>query len=191
MNTVEIEPKLRKLKIKDADVFLEDYETGKGKITISSFNYGAFTFYWGSMGSDLKDFLLRINGDYFAGKLSSNSYVFDAKGSTKNVRKHIREELSYELPRYKFMSAQKEMREAIKKLEYVSSNNEFVARMIDLPDNLMCYDLDYKEESEFKDIIEGVFKSEPWHFIAEKQSNEYNWLVGFHKDLQIALKASE
>ena len=190
METIQLEPKLKKLTVNDADVFLEDFENGKGKITISSYEKGAFTFYWGAMGSDISQFLLDTNGDYFAGKLCNNAYSFDAKKSASNVRKYIREELNYDLPHYKFMSAQKEMREAIKKLEYVSCNDEFVARMIDLPDNLMCFDLSYQDERDFKSIITDVFKTEPWHFIADKPSREYLWLRDFHKALCVKLKSA-
>ena len=190
MNSTDLKPTFIKIKIKDADVFLENLGKGKGKITISSLNYGSFNFFWGSMGSNLEEFILSINSDYFASKLSTKSYTFDPKGSTKSLRKHIREELSYDLPYYKFMTAQKEMRKAIKKLEFVSSADEFISRMIDIPDNLMCFDLNHQEEKEFKSIIRGLF-FEPWHFISEKHSKEYDWLYGFHKELKKHLKSNK
>ena len=45
METVVIE----KLKIKDIDVFLENFEIGKGKITISSYQHN-YSMFWGAMG---------------------------------------------------------------------------------------------------------------------------------------------
>lgn len=176
---------IRTLKIKDTDIFLEDYEKlGQGKITISDPWIGAFTYTWGSMGSGIADFIKRINGDYFADKLCPNNYVFNSKGSVKNIRKYIREELKNELPRYKFMECQKEMRSLIKNLEYCGSDIEFIDSCIKLPDNICALNTSYKEEKEFTDIIEPIFKCEPWHFIATEPSNQYIWLKKLHKELK-------
>ena len=183
MNLVE-QQKLKRLRVKNSDVFLEDYEVGQGKIIISNLDKGSYTFYWGSMGCSLSDFLLEISEDYFAGKLCKNSYEFDAKESTTCVRKYIRTELKCELPYWLFLSAQKEMREAIKELENTSSEEEFVSSMLALPENLICYDLNYQEEKDFKKIIDDVFKCEPWNFIEKKPSREYIWLKEFSRELK-------
>ena len=57
---------LRKIRINDSDIFLENFEKeGHGKITISnSWGYN-FSYEWGSMGCCLEDFILSINEGYF------------------------------------------------------------------------------------------------------------------------------
>ncbi len=174
---------LQKIEIGQTDIFLEDLEPGHGKITISDSYHGAFTYYWGAMGSDIKSFIKRIDSNYFANKLSTNSLVFSAKESAKSVRKYIRTDMSYDLPWYKFRSAQKEMRELIKQLEYCESEQGFVDSMIRIPDRIYCMDLTRKEEDEFRSIIGGLFTCEPWHFIEKSVSEEYKWLQKIHKEL--------
>ncbi len=162
-------------------VFLEDFGENRGEITISDFENGAFTYYWGSMGSDLKTFLKRTNKDYFARKLCTNTYVFDAKRTVKNVRKQFRE--ANLIPWYHFGSAQKELRKAINELEYAHSGDEFIRMMMSLMDNIHCFGLNYQEEKEFKGLIGDFFDCEPWHFIIEKTSHQYNWLADLHTKL--------
>lgn len=173
------------LKIDQTDIFLEDYEKlGQGKITISDPWIGAFTYSWGSMGSQISEFIKSINEDYFAGKLCNESRVFDGKQSTKAIRKYIREEMKYELPFYKFQELQKEMREKINELEECETENEFVNSCERLPDSIYGLDVGYEEEKEFKKIIDPVFKCEPWNFISNKPSQEYLWLTKIHKKLK-------
>jgi len=132
------------IKIDDTDIILQDEGDGRGKITISNswgYNYSHF---WGSMGGSLKEFLLRINEGYFIDKLSDfdDRGVFDGKATMTAVRKHIREEMSYELPWYKYMSAQKELREKFKEMERIEDENSFVDAMSSLESSLIVWDLD-------------------------------------------------
>ena len=182
---------MKKLKIDQTDIFLEDYEKeGQGKITISDNWRGAFTYCWGAMGSAIEEFICTINADYFADKLCSQTYVFDGKTSARNVRNYIKKECSYELPWFKYMTFQKEMREQIKKLENCTNENEFVDMCIRIPDEVMYYGASWKEEREFKEIIEPIFKTEPWHFIGEKLSPEYKWLRELHSKLKMSLNSA-
>lgn len=179
------------LKINQTDIFIEDFEKeGQGKITVSDPWMGAFTYSWGAMGSKIEEFLMTINSDYFAGKLCRESYVFDAKTSVKNIRKYIRAELKYDLPYYKFPELQKELREELRSLEECSSSNEFVDVCFSLPERLICIGATYREEKEFKDIISGMFKTEPWGFIGQKPSPEYIWLKQLHSDLKQVIDVS-
>jgi len=89
-----------------------------------------------------------------------------------------------DLPYWKFMGAQKELRSKIKKLSGCCSADEFVSEVTSLPDRLMCYDLSYDEEQEFKEIIKNTFTCEPWNFIGEKLSPEYLWLHDLHPKLK-------
>lgn len=178
---------MEQLKIEGTDIFMDDIEEGKGKITVSDGYRGAFTYGWGSMGGDLRDFLCRINADYFADKLCSRTYKFSGKKSVKNVRRYMRGEMSYDLPWYEFMSAQKELRQELKEMEQCSSENEFVDRMCNMHDSLLLFDLSYDEEKEFRKIIESHFSCEPWHFIDEDLTNEYVWLRELHDKLKVKL----
>lgn len=182
---------MKNLKIKQTDIFIEDFEKeGQGKITISDPWMGAFTYSWGAMGSKIEEFLRTINPDYFAGKLCRENYVFDAKTSVKNIRKYIKDELKYDLPYYKFPELQKELRTELKRLEKCSTENEFVDACFALPERLICMGATYREENEFKDIISGIFKTEPWGFIGQKPSQEYVWLKQLHSDLKRMLEVA-
>jgi hypothetical protein len=181
------------LKIGSTDIYLVDGErVGQGKITVSDGYRGAFTTSWGAMGSKLSEFLCGINEYYFAENMlgAVSSQVFDGKRSVTNIRKYIREELSYDLPWYIFMSAQKEMRQELKKLEECNSETDFVYRCQNFVDELLCDGLNYKDESEFKTIIRDVFDGEPWNYIATKESSTYLWLCDLHKKIKKRLKKS-
>jgi len=171
---------MKTFNIDGTDVILYDLEEGRGKIIIADGYHGAYTHFWGSMGSKIQEFLCSMNSSYFADKLCSKTYEFDSKLTARNIRKHIRYELSYELPYWKHMSAQKELREKIKEIEGCSSSDEFIHICSTFSESLMCHDLSWQEEKEFKGIIEDVFKTEPWHFIGEKVTHKYKWLVKLH-----------
>lgn len=168
------------LKIDTTNIFLEDLGDGKGRITISDDYRGAFNHYWGSMGCSLNEFLINIDSCYFAGKLCRTRTEFDAKKSVSNIRKYIKTELSTELPFWKFMPAQKELRESLNELEDCETSNEFIDQCLALPGNLFCFGLDRDEEEEFKSIIAEVFTCEPWLFIEEVDSSEVKWLMSLH-----------
>ena len=183
------------LRIETTDVILQDYEPGRGKIIISDDNYGYnFSYFWGAMGegSNLREFLCRINSSYFVNKLSSRTNgEFDSKRTFANVRKYIREEMSYELPWYKAMEFQKEMRRELRNWEKdCGSEHEFVNHW----DNFMKYTLDYYtiEDRYDREQIESALTGicEPWHFIAHCPPRENIWLENFHKKLQKFLKTN-
>tara|TARA_R110002124_G_scaffold61218_1_gene167895 strand:- start:13 stop:561 length:549 start_codon:yes stop_codon:yes gene_type:complete len=178
---------MNRLNIKTADVLLENYEVGQGKIIISDLDFGSWSFYWGSMGSKIEEFIQGINADYFANKLCVEREVFCSKATATAIRKYLKEELSDDLPWYKFASAQKEMREKIKEIENSYSQEDALHQMSTMHENLMCYDLDRQDEKEFLGIIEGVFSCEPWHFLQTKPSREYNYLHKLHKSLKTHL----
>lgn len=169
--------------IGESEIILQQKGEGKGKIIVSSPYYNSSHF-WGAMGSDLKKFLKTIDSSYFADKLCSNTYVFDAKESVKNVRKYIREKLSYELPWYKFMAGQKELRRELKTLERCENEHHFVDALSNLHNSILIMDMDYDEEKKFLEIIENIFKCEPWNFIGETTSPEYNFYIDIHKKLK-------
>jgi hypothetical protein len=181
---------MEKIKINETDVILDDLGEGKGKVIISGYN-NSYSYYWGSMGDDLKTFIYRINADYFASNLLGRKgcYSFDARKTFTGLRKFIREEL--DLPFYKHMEFQKEMRETLKDFErecdergqeYFVDNfhSSFINR-------LNFYSIDDRWE---RDYIEKDFKSicEVWNFIQTQNSHEYLFLTNLHKKLKKIIK---
>lgn len=182
------EPTLTTLKIGKTDVFLSDYESGHGKITISNTDYGSYTYYWGAMGDDLASFLLRINESYFSMKLNPHdSGDFSGKLSVRNIRKRLREDFSYELPWYKHLEAQKELREALKSLETAYSGEDFVNRAYALPKTLYCHELDRSDREEFISDVTALME-EPWHYITSSTSNSTLFLQNLLPKIQKEIK---
>ena len=179
------------IKIGSTDIYLVDGERiGQGKITVSDGYRGAFTTSWGAMGGKLSEFLCGINEYYFAENLlgTVSSQIFDGKGSVRNIRRHIREEFSYELPWYRFMSGQKEMRQEFKELECCNNETEFLYACENITDRIHCIDLGYVDEMDFKNIVRSIFDTEPWNYIATKPSPTYLWLCDLHRKLKKCLK---
>ena len=179
------------LRLNGADIIFQELGKGQGKLIVSGENEHNYSYYWGSMGAEtLKEFIKGIGVDYFVGNMLpiTDRGEFDSKETMKSIRKYIKEELSYELPWYKFMSAQKELREKLKEMEgCISDEREFVDVMNDFSSSLYCDELSLSEEKEFKDIISGL-ECEPWHFIVKGDSRDSTYLKQLHKDLQKALK---
>lgn len=184
---------MRIIKIDETEIFLDDLGSGRGKITISN-TYGYnFSYYWGSMGSSLCEFLCNIDESYFITKLSNKPYSFNSKLTAKDIRKYIRKELSYDLPWYKYMEFQKSLREWISGIEEIESENEFVDYCYNI---LNSYVLDFStlnrhEEKEIRDILKSSFMQEPWHFIQQGDSHEAVFLKKLFKKLQKELKSKQ
>ena len=179
---------ITRLKIGRTDVFLENGDKeGQGKTTIADPDNGAFTFYWGSMGGDIFDFMLRINAGYFSMKLCGNQWVFDPKSTLKRVRREIRDTIHW----YQYMGPQKELRESIKKVSGCTSADTFIVCCAEIVDNIkywITYD-DQEQEKDFHDTIIPIFETEPWHMVCEKPSQESLWLEELHGKIQAKIKA--
>ena len=181
---------MNRFQIETADIILENHEAGKGKIIISDLSNGSFSFYWGSMGETIEEFLKGINSSYFADKLCNNRFEFSAKQTAKEIRRYIREEMSYELPWYKFRLSQKELRKSIKRIEKSNSQQEALYLIQDLPNSVYCTELSFKENNEFSKIIEDMVSTEPWNFLQQSYSAEYKYLENLHKRIRIFLNAA-
>jgi hypothetical protein len=178
-------------KIKDCDIILEEFGNGKGKIIISNpYGYN-YSYFWGSMDSDLKHFICNINEFYFADKLlgSRSSNEMDCKKTFTAIRKFIREEFS--LPWYKHQEFQKNLREILNSFqrtcEDVSGNykqNYFVDNFFrSFVDRLDYYLIkDRWNRKEIEDSFKGL--CEQWNFIIDKPNYEYVWLSKLHKQLK-------
>jgi hypothetical protein len=98
--------KVTKLKLTDLDrldpvtVFIEDYEAGKGKITIECYGQ-SWSYFWGGMsGKNIAEFFLSCNTSYLVNCLwdhSNSTYELDYEGIQPKVREYVldlrREEL--------------------------------------------------------------------------------------------------
>ena len=180
---------LIKLEIDNTDIFLEDYGSGKGKITISN-TYGRnFSTYWGAMGCSLKDFIIQIDSDYFITKLfgPKSGKVLDVKKTFAAVRKHILNEI---LPWYKHMEFQKHMREVLNdfqhRIEESLSEEHFVETFTQNFTNKLDFSL-ISDEFDRKYVKED-FCFEQWYFIETKESPDSLWLRNLHKKLKKRLK---
>lgn len=168
---------MKHIEIGNTDVFLEDLGNGKGKISITDTEGYNYSHYWGAMGGNLEEFLCHINEDYFAMKLKPDEDrgTFDANLSVREIRKFIKEEYSYDLPWYKYMEFQKELREKLKDIErYAYNEDEFVRMCYDIPDSNWD-SLDYRAEIEFVSIMKSLFE-EPWYFIVRSESKHTKFL---------------
>lgn len=182
--------KIEKYKIGSTEVILEDISENVGKIIISNYNL-AFSYCWGSMGSDLKSFLLRIDKYYFSNKLIgyNNDKKFCAKQTVKNIRKYIKTEMNYDLPWYKFKEAQKSLREELRNIErYCENENQFVDWMCNIHNKIDMLDLTYKESNEFEELIKSTLGCEPWHFISYSPSENVLFLQKLFPKLQNEIK---
>lgn len=180
--------RITRIKIGNTDIFFEDFECGKGKITVSDTLGHNYSMYWGAMGGTIKDFILSINDDYFTSKLlgSRLTEVFCAKSTFRAVRKFIREDL--DLPWYKHIEFQKHLREVINDFQDSCIENEGSNYFVDqfsfyFRSRPNFYLIENKWERE---RIEKEFNeiSEPWLFINTKESEESKWLRKLHSEIK-------
>ena len=181
---------MRRIVIDSSDIFLDDLGDGKGKITISN-TYGYnFSYYWGCMGCSLREFLLSVNSDYFIRKLAPNPEVYCPVKTAKSVRRHVRKDLSYELPWYKHMEFQKGLREWIKGIEDTSTEYEFVDYCYNILNDyrIDIYSVDRQDRADVESLLKSVFETEPWYFIEKTDSGEAIFLSKLFVKLKKVLK---
>lgn len=186
METVITE--VKKIQIGYTDIFLENFELGQGKITISNFDRDYnFSYYWGAMGKQsLEQFIAGTNSSYFVGKLLHPSHEDDfcARKTFKKLRAFIKEEL---LPWYKHLEFQKSMREELKDFQKsVYDARDFVDKFSGIFENFDFYLI--KDKYERKEV-EQLFCSieEPWDFLETKPSSQRLFLEELHRDLKSIL----
>ena len=176
------------IKIDYADVIFDDRGNGAGKLTISdTVNQMNFSYYWGSMGCPLKEFVASIDQYYFSKNLIgySESYIMDVKKTFTAVRKRIKEEI----PFYEEMEWQKELREELKSAqENCYSEDHFISQMIGLPEKLWFGHIFHKyDRDSLKSRLEDAL-CEPWHLIEKKESPAAKYLQDLHKKLKKHIK---
>lgn len=131
----------------------------------------------------MKERMKRTDAGYFANALAVEKYVYSGKATAKNVRRYLREELKYDLPWYKHLETQKELRELIKELETCDSQDYAIQIIGNLHSNVYYWDMDRYEERELSKLLEDHFACEPWNFLETEPSPQYKFLVKLHKEL--------
>ena len=189
---VEEKIAIKKIRINGWVIYLEDLGDGKGKVIAESNSGKTYSYYWGSMGSNLEEFITRINADYFANKLIgySEMYQIDVKSTFKNIRKYIRTEIG--LAWYQEMEFQKEMREVLNDFQRECEDNTDTHYFVDwfktsFLSKLNTYLIEDSYISEQFEYSSGCW-NEVWHFISEKPTMEYMSLKTIHKNLVKHLK---
>jgi len=176
------------IKIANTDIFLDDLGNNKGKITISDTYNHNYSYFWGSMGGTLDEFLCNINSGYFADKLlgTKSNFIFCEKSTFTTVRKFIATELN--LPWYKHQEFQKDMREKLNSFQNDCENeNHFVGNWSSFIRELDFYLIkDHSEQISLRREFENI--SEVWNFIGQKLSPEYLWLEKLHGNLKAEIK---
>jgi len=194
MNNLVKPSSVTELSFKEAKVLLENFGSGKGKISITyERKYGEIItryYFWGSMGGSIEDFICRIDSGYFTNKLTpaNDNGVIDVKKTFRNLRKFIAEE--FDLPFYKEMDFQKGMREHLNDFQNnCESSNEFVDRfqreMIDMPFYLIT---NHFEERLLFEEFTSI--SETWHFLEFKPSEDYYFMFKIHEKIKKELRKS-
>ena len=180
---------MRKIRIDNTDIYLENEGENRGKITVSN-SYGHnYSYFWGAMGGTIEHFICNINSSYFADKLlgSQSNYIYCSKSTFKNLREFIKTEIG--LAWYQHMDFQKDMRQRLKSFEQTCENeNDFVhlfqSYFVNYLDFCLINDRweQQRLEKEFKNICEV------WNFIGQKESPNYLWLVSLHEQLKKELQ---
>lgn len=183
------------LKIEETDIFLQELGPNQGKITVSN-TYGYnYSYYWGSMGGTLKEFLQTINSEYFASKLlgAKNTSTIDVRKTFTQIRKYIRDDIRIQW--YEHIEFQKKMRQVLNSFQRECQENESSTYFVDhfMSRFVNRIDFDMIEDRYDARRLEEDFQciSEPWGFIVEKDSPEYYWLKSLHVKIKnILLKIS-
>lgn len=189
------EVQIQKLHLRDHVVYLEDLGPNQGKVIVTSGSGQSWSYYWGAMGGDLKAFLCRINGDYFANNLivAGNRDQLDVKRTFTEVRRFIREDLGVTYFKYKAFETDVRTRLRLFQLfceEYPTKEtfvNGFRPQFVDLLDFYLIDErsAEARMEREFKEI------REVWNFIVTKPSQEYKNLKRLHGRLVKALQQNK
>ncbi|TWP23116.1 hypothetical protein ETU10_08450 [Apibacter muscae] len=174
-------------KIGTTDIVLLDYKKGGGKIIISSNDHGCFDYEWLCMGSNIKEFLLNINADYFARKLSKNILSFSSEKTIEVIKDYIKNDIR--LIEGEFDEEMGILNTYLDKInEYCRYSLEFVEHMLNIWDRIKYLMPDYKKAEKFKKNVIDYLQEEPQHFIQEDYSDGYIFLSELLKKIQKELK---
>jgi hypothetical protein len=183
---------IEKIIIGDYSFYLEEYGEGKGKVIVTGWDRDEnYSYYWGSMGGDLKSFLSKIDNGYFIGKMMDRDKqeIFSAKKTGTNIRKVWKSEI---MQWYEHREFQKDFREKLNSfLDEIIDKNHFVYEFDSFINNLDFYLIDDRCERErIKLDIMQMLGSECWHLIETEGSRESKNLSAAFTKLKKQLKKS-
>lgn len=171
------------IEIGNTDVILQDLGKGRGKIIISDTDRGSFSYYWGSMGTNLKEFIKGLNADYFCGKMCEVQ-EFCSERTMHNVRELFEEGIEGNVFIMENPSLLEELNEAISGIDDCYDDRDAVNYMGGLIDGLLCYGIDWEDEQDYKESLEEILYDEPWQHLGHRKSNDYLFLEQLLKDLK-------
>lgn len=179
-------------KIDSADIILNDLGGGQGKIIIADTSWGYnFSYFWGAMGMDLIDFLIKINAGYFTGKLGPTAQGdINVRKTMASVRKGLKEYFYSEYPWYVEKEFQSELRYQLKEMEDegFESVDHFISSINRFSDDLNYYLINDRHDRErIKKLIKDSL-NEPWYFIVHDEHRQNIYLTKLHKKLVKVLK---
>ena len=189
MSGTLIDESIRRIKIDTTDIFLENLGPGRGKIIIADPYGGSYSYFWGSMGKTIEEFILGMDFGYFHKNVNPHDDGdFNGKKTVRNIRKTLREDFSYDLPWYEHMEAQKELREKLRELEQCENDYEFVDCAGSLAGNLDLFDIDSTfDRNNFRESV-GRLMDEPWYYIEKGPSRNTLFLTALFPKLKNAIK---
>jgi hypothetical protein len=163
-----IESTVRTLKISELEnldpisVYLENFEPGKGKITIECYGK-SWSSYWPAMGGTIEEFFMGISEDYAVNNLQHmSSRIFDDEATERAVAKEIL------IARKSGNLTSYEAREALEEISGYESNMDYI-----------------NSRSKAMSMILG---DEPWFYdFKEKPNPDYIYLCRIIKAVQESL----
>lgn len=157
---------LRITEVKGLDpitVMLENFEPGKGKITIECFGE-SWTASWGAMSGDtVQQFVCRTDDHYLAKNLSSiNSSIIDVEASIKALKAMVDEAVN------------------------TKSHASF------LKDDIDNFESPMQWIQTFSDTAHEILGGEPWHYDFPTKTNpKYSYLLRIIQTVRSALKEQQ
>lgn len=146
-------------------VFLEDYEPGKGKITISCYDKSWHSYWGGMSGRSISDFFLSCDNYYITKNLSSvSSEINDYESLGKKIRDFYKEK--YDIDDY-------ETYEILQNVESMGCDEMEWEGWIRNDPSVMC----------------EVFGDEWWRSIPTKTNPEYKYLCRIIDAVKDALRS--
>lgn len=181
---------IEKFIISDYSFYLEEHGAGKGKVIVTGWDRDDnYSYFWGSMGTDLKSFLKRIDNGYFVGKMMERDKqeVFSAKKTGTNIRKVWKSEI---MQWYEHQEFQKDFREKLNSfLDEIIDKNHFVYEFDSFINSLDFYLItDKYERDRIESDIKDILQSECWHLIETETSRDYRNLSQAFTGLKKHLK---
>ncbi|MBJ7539848.1 hypothetical protein [Marinomonas transparens] len=144
-------------------VYLENFELGKGKITIECYGE-SWSSYWPAMGGIIEEFFMRISEDYAAANLQyMNTAIFDDEATKKEISKEIIK------ARKCGDLTSREARDGIDTIKHFERMNDYI---------------DSRNYA-----LSLILGDEPWHYdFKERPNPKYVYLCRVIRTVQQALK---